>query len=299
MTTVALLTDRRYENATAGPDDWYLGNILEEDRLLSAALASHGVTSERVDWSRSDVDWARFDGALFRTTWDYFERIDEFLAWLERTAEQTRFLNTLPLVRWNLDKHYLADLERAGVAVVPTRFLEPNATLDDVVSATGWDEMVLKPVVSGSAFETYRMTAAETSLHEARLRALLRERAMLVQPFMRAIVENGEVTVMVIDGAVTHAVRKQAKPGDFRVQDDHGGTVHDHAAAPDEIALAEAAMAACSPAPVYGRVDMVRDESGAPRVMELELIEPELWMRRYPPAAERLAAAVARVLANE
>jgi glutathione synthase/RimK-type ligase-like ATP-grasp enzyme len=296
VSTVALLTDRRYESATAGPDDWYVGNILEEDRLLSTALRNHGLTTERVDWHRPDVDWSRFECAVFRTTWDYFERIDEFLAWLERVDGETTFLNPLPLVRWNLDKRYLADLERAGVAVVPTRFLEDGDTLAGVFADTEWGEVVLKPVVSGSAFETYRISADQAARHESHLRTLLSERAMLVQPFQPAIVDDGEVTLMLFAGQMTHAVRKRAKPGDFRVQDDHGGTVHAHDAAADEIALAEAAMAACSPAPVYGRVDMVRDPDGVPRIMELELIEPELWMRMHPPSAERMAAAIAAYL---
>jgi len=300
VTHLALLTDRRYQTTSAGVDDWYIGNILEEDRLLSTALASHGFKTERVDWSRPDIDWSRFDCAVFRTTWDYFERISEFLAWLERVDGLTQFLNPLSLVRWNLDKHYLADLERAGVAVVPTRFFERGSAmpLAEIMRENSWRDVVLKPVVSACAFQTFRISIDNAEQTESRWRELVRERDMLVQPFQSAIVDQGEVTVMVIGGEVTHAVQKQAKPGDFRVQDDHGGTVHAHDAAPDEIALTEAAIAACTPAPVYGRVDMVRDDNDTPRVMELELIEPELWMRMHPPAAKRMAAAITEWLAR-
>ena len=113
------------------------------------------------------------------------------------------------------------------------------------------------------------------------------------QPFVADIVATGEDTLVAIAGRVTHGVRKRAKPGDFRVQDDHGGTVHHLEPTPEQVALAERALAACGTMPAYGRVDMVRLGDGSLAVMELELVEPELWLRRHPPAAEALAAAVA------
>ncbi len=298
MKPVALLTERRYAATRAPPGDWYLGNILEEDRLLAAGLAARGFGAERIDWSEPGVDWSRFAGAVFRTTWDYFERIDELLVWLDLAGAQTRLLNPAELIRWNLDKRYLLDLERAGVSVVPTRVVGrgSSATLADLVTSAGWSEVVVKPAVSACASRTFR--SAESGAFEERWRRLVGERDMLVQAFQPAILETGEVTVVVIDGKVTHAVRKTAAPGDFRVQDDHGGVVHNHVPEPDEIALAEAAMAACDPAPVYGRVDMVRDTNGGPRVMELELIEPELWLRVHPPAADRLAAAITAAISR-
>jgi len=118
----------------------------------------------------------------------------------------------------------------------------------------------------------------------------------MVQPFMNAIIERGEVTIVAMQGQPTHAVVKRAKPGDFRVQDDHGGTVHAHDPAPDELALAQAALAVHAPTPVYGRVDMVRDATGRPRIMELELVEPELWLRMHPPAADAFADGIVAAL---
>ena len=115
----------------------------------------------------------------------------------------------------------------------------------------------------------------------------------MLQPFLPAILDQGEDTLVVIDGHYTHALRKRAKAGDFRVQDDYGGTLHDCEPTPAQQALASQAMSACPHAPAYGRVDMVEDAEGNPRVMELELIEPELWLRRHPPAADAFAAAIA------
>lgn len=295
---VALVTEDRYEHPT--PGHWYIDNILEEDRVLATALAARGIEAERVSWSRADVDWSGHAAAVLRTTWDYADRVAEFDAWLDRVAVCTRLINPPSLVRWNLDKHYLRDLEDRGVHTVPTTFLPRGSTtsLAEMMRALGLDAAVLKPAVSGAARHTYRVDPINAAVHEPILAARLREEAMMLQPFQREIVERGETTLVVIDGRVTHALRKVAKPGDFRVQDDHGGTVHPHEPTSEEVAFAERSMAACHPQPLYGRVDMIRDNDGALAVMELELVEPELWFRRCPAAAERLAEGIARLLSS-
>lgn len=295
---VALLTDRRYTAESAAPGDWYLGNILADDGLLRDALARRGITAARVDWADPSVDWSTFGCAVFRTTWDYFDRFAEFTAWLDRAGRETRLCNPVETVRWNVDKHYLADLGAAGVPVVPCRFLErgSGALLADVLREAGWDEAVMKPCVSGAARHTYRVNRATAADHQPTLDALLRDEAMIVQPFQDDIVRTGEDTLMVFGGRFTHAVRKVAKAGDFRVQDDHGGTVHEYRPTAEQIELAERAVAARSRVPAYGRVDMVRGNDGRLAVMELELIEPELWLRVHPPAADAFADAVAVVL---
>ena len=294
---VALLTDRRYTASTAADGDWYLSNILADDRLLQEALASRGLTSLRVDWADPAIEWSRFRCGVFRTTWDYFERSAEFSAWLERVENETRLCNCGSTVRWNSDKHYLADLAALGVPVVPSRFLERGSpqTLAGVLAETGWDESVIKPCVSGAARHTYRVNRRTATQFQPRLSSLLAGESMIVQPFQSDIIRTGEDSLMVFGGRYSHAVRKVAKRGDFRVQDDHGGTVHEYRPTGDQIALAEQAVAACQPLPVYGRVDMVRD-GGRLAVMELELIEPELWLRYHPPAAERFAECVVALL---
>lgn len=295
---VALLTDRRYTATVAAEGDWYLGNILREDELVRAALSRVGLTSVRVDWADPEVEWSRFRCAVFRTTWDYFDRMPEFLVWMDRAERQTRLCNDPSTIRWNLDKHYLADLEKRGVPVVPSRYIERGSgeTLAGVLAATGWDEAVVKPCVSGAARHTYRVNHANADSVQATVGPLLTGESFVLQPFLRDVVRTGEDTLMVLDGRFTHAVRKVAKAGDFRVQDDHGGMVHDYTPTADQIALAERAAAMCHPAPNYGRVDMVRDDEGRLVVMELELIEPELWLRNHPPAATALAEAIAKVV---
>lgn len=297
-TDVALLTERRYAAAAAEEGDWYLGNILHDDQLLQEALLQLGLSSVRVDWSRPDVDWPEFRCAVFRTTWDYFERFEEFTAWLRRVQSQTRLCNDHSIIEWNTDKHYLADLEARGVSVVPSRFVERGTTirLQDLLDETGWHDAVIKPCISGGARHTYRVSSENAEEVDVIVQRLLPTESLLFQPFEPAIIERGEDSLMVFNGRYSHAVRKVAKPGDFRVQDDHGGSVHLYQPTQAQIELAERAMASCDSVPVYARVDMIQDDQGRCKVMELELIEPELWLRYYPPAATLLARAIAAML---
>lgn len=293
---IVLLTEGRYETITSPTS--YTQNILDEDRLVTEALARRGLSAARVDWARSDVAWSEVPCAVFRTTWDYFVKLDAFRRWLDGVEGTTCLVNDASTVRWNIDKRYLLDLDAAGVAVVPTRIAEKGGA----TSLVGWaetlnaEEIVCKPVVSGSARNTFRVSQADIPAFEARFAELVAEEAMLVQPFQSAIVTRGEVTVVMIDGRPTHAVRKVAKAGDFRVQDNHGGTVHPHTPSSLEVTAAEAALAACPGRPLYGRVDLTHDAEGSPLVMEVELVEPELWFRYHPPAADALAEALARLL---
>lgn len=297
---VALLTDHRYLAEVAAEGDWYLNNILSDDRLLADALSELGLSSERIDWSRPGVDWSKFRCAVFRTTWDYFDRYAEFSAWLNRISQQTRVLNDLSLIRWNIDKHYLNDLSARGVNVVSSHFFERGQVVDlkSIMLENGWHEGIIKPCVSGAARHTYRIDAATTDSINKQVNELLNAEGMILQPFQADVLLNGETSLMVFDGRFTHAVKKIPRMGDFRVQDDHGGTVSRHTATADEIAFAEQAIKACPLPPIYGRVDVVRDNQGQLAIMELELIEPELWLREYPPAATAFAQAISKSLAD-
>lgn len=295
---VALLTEQRYTAAVAAEGDWYLSNILRDDQLLQDALARHGLSSVRVDWARPDVDWSRFRCAVFRTTWDYFERRHEFTAWLNRIRKQTRLCNDVALIDWNMDKHYLADLEAKGISIVPSQFIERGSTitLHELLDESGRDEAIIKPCISGAARHTYRLNRATAASLEPIVRQLLTDESLILQPFQQSVMDHGEDTLVLFNGQFTHAVKKVPKPGDFRVQDDHGGTVHPHKPSPAQIELSQQVLAACPSAPTYARVDLVRDNHGDFAVMELELIEPELWLRNHPPAATAFADAIAKLV---
>lgn len=296
MPDIVILTDSRYETPTE--TNWYINNILHEEELIQRALETRGCSVERVDWARAKFDWASPDAAIFRSTWDYFERFNEFSDWLDRVQNQTQLINSAKQVRWNLDKHYLLDLESRGVRIVPTLIQETGTTrsLSEWLAESGFDEAILKPAVSGAARHTYRINQANTSDYAALLNDLLKHEAMMLQPFQENVLQSGEISLMVLDGKFTHSVQKIAKPGDFRVQDDHGGTVHEYLPKQREIDFAEEVFAACDPLPAYGRVDIVTDNDGHSAVMELELVEPELWFRFHPAAAADFADAVVRRL---
>lgn len=292
---IVILTDRRY---IGPPTNTYESNIHQEEGLLMAALAELGLSSVRVDWADPHFSWPSCRVAILRSTWDYFERIDEFTRWLKQAETQTKIINPSLLQWWNLDKHYLADLQAKGIPVPPTLYFARGVapSLAKTMLSQGWGEVVLKPAVSGAARETYRISASAAEAQEENFTRLVAQEAMLLQPFIPSVLTAGEVSLIVVGGRCTHAVRKVAKPGDFRVQDDHGGTVHLHLPAPDERAFAERAVAACPILPLYARVDLVRGEQAELLLMELELIEPELFLRFHPPAATALAHAIHRTL---
>lgn len=293
---ITILTDARW--LEVDHDDWYSVQLCREDALLFDALAARGLAVARRAWDDPDFDWASTRSAVFRTTWDYFDRFPEFAPWLARVQHQTRLFNDAPLIHWNVDKHYLAELVRAGVNTVPTAYMErgDTRTLEQALADTGWHDAILKPAVSGSARHTYRVAPGQCGPLECTYAKLIQAEAMMLQPFQRQVLEHGEVSLMVVDGRVTHAIRKTPGPGDFRVQDDHGGRVHPHSASAEEAAFAEAAVAAVPHDVVYARVDVVRDNDGRLAIMELEMIEPELFFRFHPEAAERLATALAQRL---
>ncbi|MEO1021573.1 MAG: hypothetical protein AAFW89_03445 [Bacteroidota bacterium] len=284
-----ILTEARYDRPEK--PDGYTQNILTEDRILKEALEAKGATVNRVDWRNPNVDWNTARCAIFRTTWDYFYHYEEFRGWLERTSSHIHFVNPARLVQWNMDKHYLADLKERGINIPETRIIKKGETqsLDQIVKNTGWNTSILKPTVAGTARHTYKIDSE--SLDEVRpiFEKLVPYEDFLLQPFLPSIVEKGEVSIVMIGGSYSHAVLKKVKPGDFRVQDDFGGTLHEYTPTPDEIAFAVKAISVCDPHPYYARVDMVYDLEGKPAIGELELIEPELWFRRHPEAAARLA----------
>lgn len=287
-----LLTDDRF--VSPQDPDWYAQQVLTEDGLVMAAMERKGLKVRKVSWSDSSVDWSAARAAIFRSTWDYFDRYDEFKPWFERTSMKLQFINPLAILKWNMDKHYLQDLANKGIPVIPSRFIEQgdDEPLVTHVKRSGWEELILKPCVSGCARHTYRFSANRTEALEETFRSLIQGESMMLQEFHPSIIERGEVSHMVMGGQYTHSILKQAKEGDFRVQDDFGGSVAFYSANEEEKRFAENVFKACQPSPLYGRADIMWDAQGQPMVSELELIEPELWFRMNPEAADVLAEAV-------
>ncbi len=293
---IVVLTEDKYVNQPQL--DWYNLQVLLEDELVVDALRQKGLKVGKKSWSDKDFDWSSTRSAIFRTTWDYFDRFDEFSPWLEATAKKTHFINPAEIIRWSMDKRYLLDLQQRGINSVATHILPKGEAVDleQQLANLGWTQGILKPVISGAARHTYRVNQGDTASVQAKLDALINDEDFMLQPFQHNICEQGELSLMVMGGKVTHAVQKVAKAGDFRVQDDHGGMVYPYTPDAEEIAFAEAAIQACDPQPLYGRVDMIRDNDGNLAIMELELIEPELFFRFHRPAAFALADAISHYL---
>lgn len=295
---IIILTDRRYLKDSK--TDGYTHNVFYEDFLVQQALTRLGLKTLRLAWDDPKFDWSSAKALLFRTTWDYFDRFDEFSEWLEHVSEQTMLLNSERIIRWNIDKHYLIDLRDEGINIPGTYFIEQHSkyTLREICDRPGWNDMILKPCVSGAARHTYRLNLYNLEAHEDILRTLLKKESMMLQPFQHRIVSDGEISMMVFGGVFTHAILKKAKPGDFRVQDDFGGSVHDYSPTKEEIQFSENAVKACPELPIYARVDIFTDNNGNTALSELELIEPELWFRYYPEAANVMAKAIKEKLTH-
>jgi len=289
---VIVLTDSRYLQDSS--TDAYKHNVYYEDFILREQLAQLGLKTKRLAWDDPYFNWNDTKSILFRSTWDYFDRFLEFSLWLEKVKKQTILINSASIINWNLDKHYLADLRFRNIPIPETVFIERKTTksLRQIHDELGWQHTVIKPCVGGAARHTYALHSDNLEEYESVFSKIIAEESMMLQPFQKSITTKGEVSFMVMNSTFTHAILKIAKDGDFRVQDDFGGSVHEYKANPEEIKFAENAVRACPELPIYARVDVIEDNNGKLAVSELELVEPELWFRFHPQAARELASGI-------
>jgi len=266
-----------------------------DDELLCEALRGRGFEAESVVWDEGGTDWGATDLCLVRSTWDYHDKYAEFIAWTRRVEAATALHNPAALIAWNSDKRYLRELAEAGVPTVPTLWVERGSDLDlaSELASRGWDEVVVKPVVDLGAKNLHRVRAGEA---QDALAAVLERQEAMVQPFLPSLEADGELSLIFLEGSFSHAVRKLPAAGDFRVQSIWGGTVAADEVEPGHVAVAERALARLAEPPLYARVDLVGDLDGNPALIELELIEPNLYLSTDPAAVERFAEATARLL---
>ncbi len=263
---------------------WYVA----DDDLAIAPLNDLGIEVETVSWRQTTRNWSDFEMVVVRTPWDYQSSPDEFLAVLETIESQTRLENPLDIVRWNLDKRYLREMEIRGTRIVPTIWEATYnaAEFERWMGEFGVDEIIIKPTVSATAEHTYRLKQYDGSLE-----SVFATREFLVQPFMPKIVAEGEFSLFYFNGQYSHAINKSPKTNDFRVQEEHGGIITE--IQPDEslMAVGGETVAKIGRDLLYARVDFVRDDDGDFCLMELELIEPALYLRMNDGAPERFAVA--------
>jgi len=270
-------------------------DLTPDDRLLAKSLRDRGIDARPVQWD-SEGGWDAFDALAIRSTWDYFERPDEFAAWLdERAATGPPLWNPPAVLRWNMQKGYLRDLAAAGIPTVETHWVErgSDAELAQVLAERGWDHAVVKPAISGGAWKTAPVRRADLAEHDAMLRDLIAGHDVMVQPFLTQIVDEGEWSVIFFGGTYSSTLLKRPASGDYRVQERHGGTTE--AIAEPPAGLVEQAAAVLPHAPgdlLYARVDGVRDGDEFV-LIELEVLEPYLFFGITPGSADRYAEALA------
>jgi len=295
MNAVALVT-----SAASLPDDFDMP-------LLVAACRRRGVRVEVCRWDDPDVDWRRFAAVVLRSPWDYVDRLGEFLAWCDMVTAATDLRNPMPVIRWSLDKHYLADLARHGVPIVPSTFVEPGSDPEEAIKAYFADDpdmttIVVKPTIGCYSRDVRRFNRTEREAAARHLGALLRTGAALIQPYLDAVDGYGETNLVYFEGAYSHAIRKEALLSadgtvsvptfDFRSSRDADAS---------ERAVAEAALEATRTLHrlerplLYARIDLIRDDTGQPRLLELEIAEPSLSLPLCEVGAERFADALGRL----
>lgn len=269
-------------------------DLADDDRLAAVEISRRGARVEAAVWDDPQVDWSVFDRIVLRSCWDYHLRLPEFLGWLgglERAGAPV--WNPPAVVRGNADKGYLVELASAGVPVVPTVRVERGAAADlaSILDERGWTDAVVKPAVSASAFLTRRVRRGEAVEAQADFDHLLTLSAALVQPFLPEIRSRGEWSLLFFAGEHSHAVLKRPGAGDFRVQTELGGSTLAQKPSPALVAQARQVLEHIPGPWLYARVDGV-EVDGTFLLMELELIEPSLFLACDPQAPARFASAV-------
>ena len=261
---------------------------------LLRALTAAGVTAEVLAWDDPCSDWSRARLTVLRSTWNYPLYREAFLDWVGRASTASEFWNPLPVVRWNTHKGYLLELKQRGVPVVPTLLLPrgSGATLEEILTAQGWSEVVVKPAVSAASFKTRRIGPKGLEAGDAHLQELLGERDVLVQRYLPSVESYGERALVWIDGELTHAVRKSPR---FEGDDESVSTTSVEISSA-EAALARTALEAVRGPLLYARVDVAPGPDGRPLLMELELVEPSLFFSQCPTALDRFVSGVRRRL---
>lgn len=272
--------------------------LTPSDQLFYEALVTAGWRVEIAPWDDPAVEWDSFRAVVLRATWDYHLRPQEFRNWLDhcRTID-ARLYNPPELVDWNIHKAYLVDLAKQGIPVVPTQILQQNKRYDlaSLLEAKDWHEVVIKPAISATAHQTFRASRADVGAASARLQGYLKDADFLVQPFVPEITLAGEFSFQFFNGEFSHAVLKQAQPGDFRVQGDFGGSIQPFTPSQPFLAQVTHVADTITQPWLYARIDGV-DVEGDFVVMEVELIEPELFLEQKAGAAEKMARALRKLI---
>jgi glutathione synthase/RimK-type ligase-like ATP-grasp enzyme len=265
--------------------------------ILRDALTDAGARVDVANWRDPSIEWAQARVTVLRSPWDYVDAVDEFVRWVRATGARTKLFNPPELVEWNVHKSYLLSLQATGAPVVPTVVLLQGggALLDGICDAQGWNRVVVKPAVGIGAHGAGRFDVGDPA-GQAHLDELLTDTDVLVQPFVESVETDGEMSVFVLGGEVTHAVRKRPAADDYRVHDHWGGSSELVAVPPALAELARRTCAALPAPPLYARIDLLRARDTW-QIVEVEATEPSLWLDVAPATATQtlVAATIAQL----
>lgn len=270
-----------------------LDDFFSYDTMLFEPLKAAGWLAEEVSWRKTDVDWDIYDVVVIRTTWDYQDDAAGFMACLQKIeASSAQLHNSLKIVKWNISKSYLKDLQNQGINIVPTLWFDTFQLPEIQAGFSHFDtpQIVIKPLVSANADHTYRLTPASLLEQAVELNSIFAEREFMLQPFLTSIVEEGEYSLFYFAGNYSHAILKQPKSGDFRVQEEHGGQLTSVQPCEEMFTTARHSLAALPEDVLYARIDLIRHKNEF-AVIEIELIEPSLYFNMDADSPQRFVDA--------
>ncbi|MEC8381853.1 MAG: hypothetical protein VXZ96_16100 [Myxococcota bacterium] len=271
-----------------------------DDRPFHMALEQSGHKYTVISWT-AQVDWSQYDAVLIRTTWDYTQKPKQFLQWAQNVSQVSHLLNPYPVLKWNLNKTYLAQLSNQGVSIAPSYWITKHnpVQLEPIFEDHNEQHWFLKPIVGACAESTLRFHRSEVASAQALIESKLDDGGMILQPYIKSVEQDGEFSLIFIDGQPSHAVQKIPVQGDYRVQDDFGASDYAIPVPKGLQALADTVWAALpfERKPLVARLDAL-NWNGTWVLNELELIEPSLFFRHGPNAANLLTNALERVIDN-
>jgi len=270
-----------------------LSGYVSDDSLAFEPLQNLGYQLDVVSWRQTAVEWKKYAAVIIRTTWDYQNHLEAFLQVLKQIESQTLLANPFEIVQWNADKIYLNKLQEKGAKIVPTIWVNGGfnvSQLQQWFKQLESNEIVIKPRVSATAQDTFWLKCGQEGIES--LNKVFENRPFMVQPFMKAIVDEGEYSLFYFNGKYSHAILKTPKTADFRVQEEHGGIIQAIKPSSDLLKAGEEILKYISRTLLYARVDFVRTKNNEFALMELELIEPSLYLRNCENAPHLFAKAI-------
>jgi glutathione synthase/RimK-type ligase-like ATP-grasp enzyme len=266
-----------------------------DESLMVNILRDGGIDAEIVGWDDQTIDWPSYDLCVLRSTWDYHERANEFLAWIDKVGAVAKLRNPASVVRWNIHKRYLNELESAGLSIVPTEIVMQGskACLADIVAKRGWDDVVVKPCISAGSANTVRVNSSSVNDGDTFFRTLVSTRDVMIQPYIKSVESGGERAAIMIGGVMTHAIEKSP-----RFQDDDEQVSSDREITDTERVMMRKALGCVPGEALYARLDTMRSDDNKLLISELEVIEPSLFLLQSQAAQEAFVEAIRNEVAS-